>query len=92
MQANVRVSRARGILVLPLVFLRWTRPRIDQCDNSHMCVGIRMRARVFALRSQSIETWENKFMSLGKHVIMVGYADMDPLSGLESHPVLSCDD
>ena len=57
-----------------------------------MCVGIRMRARVFALRSQSIETWENKFMSLGKHVIMVGYADMDPLSGLESHPVLSCDD
>lgn len=31
---------------------------------------------------QAVETWNEKFMRLGKHVIVAGYSDMEPLSGM----------
>jgi trehalose 6-phosphate synthase/phosphatase len=31
---------------------------------------------------REIETWNERFMTRGKHVVLAGYADMDPLSGI----------
>jgi len=31
---------------------------------------------------EEIERWNTRFMNLGKHLVIAGYADMDPLSGI----------
>ena len=31
---------------------------------------------------QSIDSWNERFINLGKHIVLAGYADMDPLSGI----------
>jgi hypothetical protein len=39
-----------------------------------------------AVIQQEIEAWNERFMKLGKHIVLAGYADMDPLSGFFFYP------